>query len=433
MNKLLSAFIFVTISFCAKAQNKTTTTSSRMVGESYYSYSTTSSNFIFTDSSAYTYSGDHGGDALTPPQYDTRTVSTGTNGTPQLQYNYISIYDAYDNIAIAKVTKWNTFTQNWDNDSITHTSLNGINYIDTDTVYWWNGAVDIPAVSHAYAYTHSGKQAVIYTYLHNGTAWQPNAYTTCQYLYSSSDKLTEYILFYNTVNSSLNKRETYVYDGSGQPIERKGYDFEKLTNQWINRDVIYYHYNSNGQCDEQVTGKWQRFKMAYDTIGRYSYAYDAGGSLIETVYSTYNSVNLVYTNLSRHQYTYNSYAQRITEIRQTWDGFAWNYSVTDYKRYYYYDVFALNTLSQMKTQECSLRLYPVPANNILNVAINRDIEQSYTLTIADMMGRVVYSDQGIMNREQSVIDVSALPAGAYNIILRGDKGGVQHSRFSVVR
>ncbi|RYE26219.1 MAG: T9SS type A sorting domain-containing protein [Sphingobacteriales bacterium] len=89
------------------------------------------------------------------------------------------------------------------------------------------------------------------------------------------------------------------------------------------------------------------------------------------------------------------------------------------------------SVAKLQQQGGTLKVYPVPASNTLNVAVNWDTEQSYTLTIADMMGRVVI--QSAENSEQSTVDVTQLAAGAYNIILKGDKGSVQHSKFTIVR
>ncbi len=92
---------------------------------------------------------------------------------------------------------------------------------------------------------------------------------------------------------------------------------------------------------------------------------------------------------------------------------------------------ATTNVTELKKQGGTLQLYPVPANNTLNVSINWKEAQPYTLTIADMQGRV--NMQYNSKNTNETIDVSMLPEGVYNIILKGDKGAVQHGRFSVVR
>ncbi|RYE26222.1 MAG: T9SS type A sorting domain-containing protein [Sphingobacteriales bacterium] len=81
-------------------------------------------------------------------------------------------------------------------------------------------------------------------------------------------------------------------------------------------------------------------------------------------------------------------------------------------------------------QNGALKLYPVPANNTLNIDIDGLQPQAYALSVIDMQGRILL--QQTVNSKHSTVNITALPAGAYTLMLKGDTG-IQHSRFTIVR
>jgi Secretion system C-terminal sorting domain/Immunoglobulin domain/PKD-like domain len=67
----------------------------------------------------------------------------------------------------------------------------------------------------------------------------------------------------------------------------------------------------------------------------------------------------------------------------------------------------------------SLKLYPNPARNILNIKLpdnkNFDIQK---ITITNMLGQTVFSD----TKNFTKVEVSKLPIGIYDVVLKTDKG-----------
>lgn len=70
--------------------------------------------------------------------------------------------------------------------------------------------------------------------------------------------------------------------------------------------------------------------------------------------------------------------------------------------------------------ESSLKVYPVPANDILNFSIDYESEQSESIIkMIDVYGSVVYQ-QNIRNTQKGEIDVSGVPAGIYMLEIRNE-------------
>jgi hypothetical protein len=77
-----------------------------------------------------------------------------------------------------------------------------------------------------------------------------------------------------------------------------------------------------------------------------------------------------------------------------------------------------------------MTLYPNPASDQVTVLFNADKEASYTLRIADMLGRIILTQNGsaIAGNNQIEINLATFAKGVYIIIL--DSGdNTQKSRL----
>ena len=73
-------------------------------------------------------------------------------------------------------------------------------------------------------------------------------------------------------------------------------------------------------------------------------------------------------------------------------------------------------------------LYPNPANNIVNLSIENDIDGIYEISIVDMTGKTVYQEAFVKNSTSFIqsVDVRQLPTAQYLMTLtKGEAMQVQ--------
>jgi len=66
-----------------------------------------------------------------------------------------------------------------------------------------------------------------------------------------------------------------------------------------------------------------------------------------------------------------------------------------------------------------LKVYPNPCNNFCKVAVNLNINESYTIMIQDILGKVVYQSNEYQGTEVITVPLNTLKQGIYVIILKG--------------
>ncbi|RYE23689.1 MAG: T9SS type A sorting domain-containing protein [Sphingobacteriales bacterium] len=403
----------------------------RMVAESYYKYDALNSVFAFIDSSEYTYSGAHTGDAVNTPRYDTRMVYKPFYNTPTIMKatHYSATFDQYDNRSSLTINQWNWIDHTWDNDTLISGDLDRNNRPRTDTVYAWNKDLGIyfPSLAWSYGWFNNGLLAAYASYLHFDTGWERLNNVAYLYYYDQQQNLIEWNLFVSADRYGANDKHTYAYNSNNQLLRDSSFDWEKTlvsnSGRWVRRNLVYYTYNGSGFCSEQLVCKWQKYKVMYDTIGRYDYSYDFNNDLSETIFYAYKG-NGVFEEENRYQYTNNAYHQRTSTSTQTWNGSTWEITAKDIWRYYYYAPYFPTGIAQQPQASC-IKLYPNPAGNILYV--DGAVQACY---ITNVQGRVVM--QVTDNSEHKSIDVSALPAGNY--VFTVSTGNItEHHKFTILR
>lgn len=77
------------------------------------------------------------------------------------------------------------------------------------------------------------------------------------------------------------------------------------------------------------------------------------------------------------------------------------------------------------------KIYPSPANDILYLVFPKEEIGDYSIQLYDLMGKLVFSNQGNQRSNQIEIDVSALPIGTY--IVRMESGNVMINEQIIVQ
>ncbi|RYE26218.1 MAG: T9SS type A sorting domain-containing protein [Sphingobacteriales bacterium] len=422
------------ISGTPKPQGKTNTTRSRLIARAGY-FNPGTGTIVQADTMLYAYSHIRGGDLVTPIKADTVSI-TSVYTTPVLYKKEINTYDTNNNMRVhLELFNSNGAGGTLENSELVLYGYDTHNRLMADTGITYNSGAWDTIVARTYTYDASGNLLTRESLGHD-MGWDTYPWGRVENVYNTASQLLTrtYYSGNRMAPPAPDNRVVYTYNSGGLLTATLYQVWNATGSLWADDWEEEFTYNAAGLRSEAATYSY-RTPGRTDTTARYLYTYDAAGNLAQTLELWHNLIGPGFKQAKRHTYTSNSYGQTTSHKSETSDGAAgWTFERSDALNYYYYeDYYDPTTVAKLQQQGGTLKVYPVPASNSLHVDINWDTEQSYTLTVADMMGRVVYSEQRTVNSGQRVIDVSALPAGAYNIILKGDKGGVQHSRFTVVR
>jgi hypothetical protein len=96
---------------------------------------------------------------------------------------------------------------------------------------------------------------------------------------------------------------------------------------------------------------------------------------------------------------------------------------------YVYDA-GVGTRELSSVDEISLQIYPNPAQDVIHLII-QDLEAKGELAIYSMLGKQLYSSSVIAHQKNIDINVSAYPAGVYQMVLRTDNNALATKKFVV--
>jgi len=94
---------------------------------------------------------------------------------------------------------------------------------------------------------------------------------------------------------------------------------------------------------------------------------------------------------------------------------------TDYSEVYSNEA-AVGTVSVNETEEVVFSIYPVPANEQINIQLGNQLDETINIKIIDLTGRIVYSGELIKTRPDQVhsINSSSFPEGVYMVDVISD-------------
>jgi hypothetical protein len=251
----------------------------------------------------------------------------------------------------------------------------------------------------------------------------------------------------------------FTYDAAGRLIEfydRTQEHVYEPTSNLVNFKRVKYKYNTTGALVYTLYEYWNADKQVYDTTdatilqrnsdtsiavvydlkykapalfdttAKHFYHYDVNNNLVRIVDSIKFGTNTYFQEDYIHVFTYNTNNDLILSRRLYLDRSTNTYLDLWTPIYYYWESFTPAGVAQLKQQGGKLSIYPVPAANTLNIDVSWQVKQNYTMLVADMQGRVLVYDSN-----KSSLNISALPPGNYNLVLKGDKGAVLHRQFVV--
>ena len=441
-------FVLIAVSIFGTHVQTIAQTSSRLIAEADSSQ--------FYDSVYYVYSGGRGGDLTHTMKYD-RSFSITPLGTDT-----------------QKLATWQTFDS--------HNNL--LTFIEriTEPGCGIPGFVDVSKDSNLYD-VHNN---LIASYTFEGTStpgtWVPQDSTFYSYdsrnnlivslkpgvqkdslVYDAGNNLLTQILFYwdggkgRWVESGSS---TYTYSG-GLLQSNYNYVWIMTDSTFVTYSGTLYYYNSSNKLIKQVQLQTDPFATIpgtlvykqvdsnlydaandmtysyhaqYDAFGktwqysRDSNEYGATHNLAEDAQQTYDPVAKRYGTATQLSYKYNSFSQTTQAHSETFvSAIGGNYT-----RRYYYELYTPTAVAAVTAGKVEINVFPNPASTTLNLHVQWNDAQPFTIAIYDMQGRLLRQWGEEKTKDYSKqIPVSALPAGNYILKVLGENGGSQQ-QLSIV-
>ncbi|MBC7555037.1 MAG: T9SS type A sorting domain-containing protein [Taibaiella sp.] len=402
---------------------------SRLISQAHWS--NTGAVFVAVDSTDYKYnSNTRGGDLKRTLKYDEGTTMLATdtsfiNSSQVLQTFYTSTDGAggyADNIKYKATRVWNLFSGTWVNSNNYYYTYNSDGTMRTMIYQTWGGSSWINVSQNIYTYS-GGLQSDKYLTWNGATfvlASQKNyindagrvtdqtdvtivsgtpTYTqSYHYDYDSAGRTTT--ASYNVYNGTSfvpNNQYAYTYDGTGNRLTSTYSLYNTTTGAWDNNTLkIYSDFTAGHNPKTEINQKW-------DTTG--------GGS---------------WYNVMQFTNTYNSQEQLTSMMGISWNtaGF-WQYRSGDPMAMYHYGTYFPAAVADVNTANGVVNIFPVPAQNTINISLNWNEAQAFSVAIFDINGRTVQQwNVPTTSQYTTTINAENIPAGNYIVKIGGAKGQV---------
>jgi hypothetical protein len=401
----------------------------RIIGQTYLTYN--GSAFEAVDSTTYSYSGGRGG-LLTPDELSDKY----TNFDESIIYAFNASSGNYS----SELMRRQTFDAN--NNSVLYS------YFD-----WKVQGVPVPYWKDSWRYHYDYNSAnMIESCIRqrwiDGGIWEDHV--VYENIYDANDNVSEMnangytILFSYNVDNKIIQRTDNVSAGWGGP--------------WLSNHRVNFTYDSNGRLDNYVIQIWNggwvdSVKLSYtynasDIVaateslwlnntwtnsGINNFTYDVNHNRLSDVRLNWDAGQGAYVNAYRTLYTFNSNNQPTKVITSTWDagGSSWQFTTDDYQLRYYYEAYSPTDVHEVEASKLDMAIYPIPAQNEVNVDMKWETAQPYTISIFDVQGKLWknFMEPATTTAHKN-IGVNDLPSGNYFIKISG-KEGQRTQKFTV--
>lgn len=205
-----------------------------------------------------------------------------------------------------------------------------------------------------------------------------------------------------------NERKTYSYVGD----DVSQYVLAKWVNgAWANTSKWEYTYDSKSNVVLSTEYSWG--SSGWAQVRQEEFVYDTNGNMLRSVEKTWDAGAGVFVNNKMEQRVYNIDSLLEKVITYTWNGNTWAHTNDDIEVRYYYEIYFPTSVRNIASG-ADLKLFPMPANDILHVALGGIVSGDVTVTIVDMSGKVVYRQPAQLSGNNSLsIPLHNLPAGNY--------------------
>jgi hypothetical protein len=411
------------------AAKGTAATGSRLISQTDLSHDGVT--YAYLDSTRFTYSGTRGSDYTWPIGrwdnnmewvYNTAT-SSWTNAAQSIQ-----TFNASDDMNDRVAQLWNSAASTWDNNEHTIYTYDAAHNVTTQVVQHWNAATtnwnNYSKTIDAYDANNNVTGEVSQTWNTATSAW--DNLTNAIYTYdASNNKITEIDQSWVTGNWQNTSKETYTYDANNNMLTRTYQTWSNPTSSWANVTKNTYTYGPSNELLNNVYQYWSNATSTWGGGKRYTYSNFTGINPGMRIWENWNNTTSSYENALRTQYTYNAYGQYLSYYDDTWNvGGFWQPATGDGGSRFEYETYT-TSVKNLSAIGGDAKAYPVPASNMLNIDLDWNNAQPFTVSLIDMTGRVNRSWQVPSTvHYQTAISVADLPYGNYFLNIEGANGRV---------
>lgn len=354
----------------ALASFSTAQTRSRLVAQSLYNYNGT--GFIVTDTTAYRYSSNRGGDLTTRYlAYDnsiTFTYDPFFSGVINHKKS-LQNFDIHGNRSVRIGTIWNKTINAWEDYETNYFYTTPADSLTSQVDQFWNSGsatwnnvaqqtITYDAAKNRSSYTlelwksgaWAGVERFFYTYdaannLVNKTyqvwddgaaAWENNFSDTMEY--SPTNKVTAYHnrLWDKSAGTWVNNRAIYSTYGAGDLLAvqtETGWDAG--TSSWYNVQKDSFHYDGKGNTLQEDRMQWNTGSSFWENYRRKVSEYDSRDNQLNTYTQFWDAGSSSFSGNNQHTYTYDASDHVLSDVLSNWNAgtATWDSSIRYTYRY----------------------------------------------------------------------------------------------------
>ncbi len=360
---------------------------------------------------------------------------SGTGGA-LVSYQRVSFTrDGAGNITKELREQWNKNSNAWENYSQKLNEYTNNNLTKQTVQQWYNNAWANAQVAE---YTWNGGLRTEYYF----TSW--NHMTGALYgknksvfSYNGSGHFIQVLVQDYDNNSSTYKdksREVHTVDASGNILRTLSQTWNNGT--WEDNSDLRFTYDSKGQNVRDTFEQWDATNNVWKPSLTYEYTYDDSGNNLDYILQLWDADSVKYIPSQKISQDWNSYNQLTRYHTYRWNKTTqvWEQVVGDYNNRYYYELYT-PVPGSVRTQQMAadIKLYPIPARDVITLKISLEMQQDFTVRITDMQGSVVatWKENAAKNYTKQ-IPLHGLPNGNYLVTVNDGANSVT-KQFSVVR
>ena len=286
------------------------------------------------------------------------------------------------------------------------------------------GANWINSARHEYTYDPANNITSITTLGWTGTNWVNGSKNI--YYYNFLNKVTSSLV--QTWNGvSWMNSEHYIYYSHDNNVTVDSTYYQQMSApNWvtITRDI----YRNNANHDAIVHWHYDGANLTWGD----STFYDGMHNMTSQNHKVWDTAANALVNVKQYSWAYNAYNQPVSMVSATWDPSGlWIFNNSDMMTAYYYSFDSTTRVANV-TSISNMQLYPVPAQNTVNLEMTWSTQAPFTVAILDMQGRIIrqWNESATANYSKS-IPVTDLASGTYFITIKNSTTSTAR-QFSVV-
>ncbi len=401
-----------------QVQQKTSALDDRLIAE-------VSESQFFNDSTAYSYSGNRGSMLLQP------------------------FYLEFDDIKFDERIFYNSSTA----PSLkTAQTFNGGNKVILSIDSVFDGSGFIPSLKISYTYNANNQ---LLTKLNQ--AFDPNSLSfinsfKTDYTYSGNNLLSEIGSTWNGVDWDFVEKSDYTYVGlnatsiTNSTWENLAWEFDfralytfdvnnRETSQvfqsyfnslWVNDFKLSFTYSTGNLPNSAISQEWDGTR--WENFERFQIII-ANGRIIEILNQEW--IGNSWDFYGRQLLSYNSNGYMLTQQSESWDGTIFQFdTLNDFRvRFYYEQYDNTSSVNQINNSKSQFKVYPNPANDLINIKFTDNINAQYRVKITTLLGATVYENLDYNPQYTDGIDVSELSKSMYLIYITGAENQTEVIKF----